>query len=98
LRLRVFSGAFAWDALLPLVIYPAVLLADLMAIASPGGLNLRRFEDLVSAGFVLGSLFYPVTVFICLGFKKRRSLRIAAIPLWHLGLVLLLGVVWYGLG
>lgn len=85
-------------ALVPLLIYPAVLLAGLMAIAAPGTGSIHSLSDAVAFLFIYGSLLYPVTVGLCLVVnRRRRSLRIAAIPLWHLAIVVALGVVWWKL-
>jgi hypothetical protein len=82
-------------ALVPLLLYPAVLLAGLMAIAAPDAGSIRSLEAAIGFSFIMSSLSYPLTVIICLVFNRRRSLRRASIPLWHLGLCVVLGVLWF---
>ena len=81
--------------LVPLLLYPAVLLAGLMALASPDGRSIRSMEAAIGFSFIMCSLCYPVTVVACLLFNRRRSLRRASLPLWHLGLCVVLGVLWF---
>lgn len=65
--------------ILPLIIYPFVLLPNLMALAGHGG------NSFVAKAFIYSSTFYPVTLIASLWFNKRRTLIIAALPLFHLG-------------
>ena len=84
-------------AALPLLIYPMVLIAGLMALAAPGA-GIRGLDSFIAVSFIWVSLTYPVTFFGSMLFNKRRSLVIASLPLMHLALALLLFVFWWMLG
>ncbi|WP_416438449.1 hypothetical protein [Phnomibacter sp. MR] len=74
--------------ILPLIIYPFVLLPNLMALGGHGG------GSFTAKAFIYSSTFYPVTLIASLWFNKQRKLIIAALPLFHLGFCILFYWLW----
>lgn len=84
--------------LLPLLVYPVILLVSIMTIASPNGPDFHQPGEALGFFFIITALLYPVTVFVCLRFNRQRSPRREAFPLIHLALTVLLGAIWFLLG
>ncbi|HEX2951059.1 MAG TPA: hypothetical protein VHV83_16055 [Armatimonadota bacterium] len=80
---------------IPLLIYPFVLLANMMSLAGPwtGEHVLLIIVVLV---FIAVSSAYPLTYFLCLGYFKRRSKKviISLVPILHIVVTILLGLLW----
>lgn len=90
---------------LPLLIYPFVALASLMSLLGYRSGD-EPFLVVIAAGaFLITSLLYPLVYVRCLRAAREvqstdpeGAVKIAAIPLWTLGLIIVLFVVWYLLG
>ncbi|SMG16956.1 hypothetical protein SAMN03080602_00932 [Arenibacter troitsensis] len=78
---------------LPLLIYPFVLLANIMsAVAEPS--NTSDFKKIIVQGFLLTSSLYPVSYFLSLlPFIRKRKYGFV-ISLIHLFLILVLFTLW----
>jgi mannitol-specific phosphotransferase system IIBC component len=78
----------------PLLIYPFVLLANMMSLAGPwtGEHVLLIIVVLV---FIAVSSAYPLTYFLCLGyFKRSKKIIISLVPILHIVVTILLGLLW----
>jgi len=87
---------------LPLIIYPFILLADVMSLAAPRSSGDRKLLSFVSRAFQIASLLYPAVYVGCvrlaLGSQRagREWLAVAAsaLPLLYLVMVGLLFKLW----
>ena len=79
---------------LPLIIYPFVLLANVMQLASLGSGNLNAISIAFMILFLVLSTAYPITYFLCFWFVFKREskfkLWISLIPGFHILLTILL--------
>jgi hypothetical protein len=80
---------------LPLVIYPGVLMASLMALASLPNSNASPLVVAIASGFCWLSLTYPVGFTIGLAVSRRAAATGAAIAGGHLLLCVALLAAWY---
>lgn len=69
---------------LPLLVYPFVLLANVMSFAGEKAANTPFIETLIFYGFLIVSTLYPLSVIISWAFIKRNNFAITLIPLLHL--------------
>ncbi|MEO3946073.1 hypothetical protein [Gorillibacterium sp. CAU 1737] len=81
---------------LPLVIYPFILIANVMSLAAPtngqGGMLL-----FISRAFLILTTIYPISYFGCLILfyaLKKQTLLVAGIPYLHLTLIAILFFLW----
>lgn len=87
---------------LPLLIYPFVLLADVMSLAASRSGKQSFLLTVVSRSFQIGSLVYPLVYFPCLAAAIRRLMaqeeriaaEISAIPIGLLIVLLILVWAW----
>lgn len=71
--IAVFCGVIGG---LPLLLYPAVLMANMMSLAAPRSGNEPILLQLVAYGFLFGSLAYPLVYGVCL---------VLLVPSWIVG-------------
>ena len=86
---------------LPLLIYPCVLLADIMSLAAPRTGNEPQLRIILLNAFLIGTLAYPVVYCFCAWIsetlnEKSKSERLAEalsfVPLVYLSVVVLLAL------
>lgn len=90
---------------IPLIVYPAVLLAGVMSIAGETTGNPSVALVVASKLSVIGSLLYPgvffgaVVGFVALEKMKKHKVQVfvSGIPLFYLGVVVLLFYLWFSL-
>jgi len=91
---------------IPLIIYPAVLLANVMSLAaepSTASVQVPLWFRLVVYGFLWGSILYPFVLFGCGTWAMARSrqnapksaILVALIPMAYLAVLAVLFMVWY---
>ena len=90
---------------LPLVIYPFVALASVMSLAGEDRGNAPLLLVIVARTFQVSSLLYPVVYFgsrkaarQVMEYDEAKAIKIASIPLWYLGFVVLSLVAWTSFG
>jgi len=69
---------------IPLVIYPFVLLANVMSFAGERSANTTMFNTIISYIFIILSTLYPISILISWKFNPSNKLIIALLPLFHL--------------
>ncbi|MCR8656703.1 hypothetical protein [Paenibacillus endoradicis] len=80
---------------IPLVIYPFILLANLMSLAAEGSWDGNLLLEFVVKTFMFVSTTYPVTYIVCLIFyKSENKIWKALVPLVHLILGILFLNLW----
>lgn len=78
----------------PLLIYPFVLLANMMSLAGPWT-GEHVVLIIVVLLFIAVSSAYPLTYFLCLGyFKRSKKIIISLVPILHIVVTILLGLLW----
>ncbi len=99
--MRAATGFFLFLGALPLVIYPFVLLANVMGLAGHRSGNEPFALVLLSYAFYLGTTAYPVVYLVCAGFaivgairKGKIALGFAFAPIGYLLLLVGLGAIW----
>ena len=91
---------------LPLLVYPPVLLANLMSLGGHRTGNESPGVSLVTYSFLLGSTAYPaVYVFSLLLViarirenRAKAALGYSIAPMFYFGLLVLLGMLWGSIG
>lgn len=86
----------------PLLIYPFILIANIMSFAgTPSSTPPPILATLTSMAFLWASTLYPLIYFPCLiaaiataRTNPSRSLQLAAAPLAYLGLCIMLFFLW----
>ena len=98
IKSRLIFGA------VPLLGYPFVALASLMSLAAHTTGKEPMLLLAVSRSFQIASLIYPIVYLGCLvgvllAQKKKEKLasKIALVPIWFLGFVCMLVVLWMAL-
>lgn len=79
---------------LPLIIYPFVLLANVMSFAAENRATQPAALRYTSLGFLIVSTLYPVSVVISWLFIKQNKLSITLIPIIHLILCFVCYYLW----
>ncbi|WP_166239694.1 hypothetical protein [Paenibacillus turpanensis] len=85
---------------LPLILYPFVMIANIMSLAGERSGNESMLLLLVVYAFIFLSSTYVITylISVILYIKKKSSrLKMAAIPLIHLALVVCSFLLWMGM-
>ncbi|WP_313580034.1 hypothetical protein [Chishuiella sp.] len=70
--------------LIPLVIYPFVLLANVMSFAGERSANTTNFNTIISYIFLVLSTLYPISILISWKFNPSNKLLIALLPIFYL--------------
>lgn len=78
---------------LGILIYPLVLFANLMALLGRND-DLQLFPAIAGFCFVVFSSLYPVTFLYSLSKRKQQNINFAVLPLGHIGISILLFVLW----
>ena len=85
-------------SLLPLLVYPFVLIANIMSFAAGDVQETPLLLTIASKGFLYASTFYPISVLVALVFhfinKKGKLSYIPLLPYAHLMIIALLMVMW----
>ena len=88
---------------LPLIIYPFILLANVMSFAgTPSSTPVPLMQKLISMAFLWASTLYPVVYIGCViaaitysrGGDPAMAFKLSAAPLAYLGLCVLLMFAW----
>jgi hypothetical protein len=94
-------GCFLVLGALPLVVYPFVLLANIMGIAAPRSGNESLVLVLISYAFYIATTVYPLVYLFCVASaivaarrQSRTALGFAFAPIGYLLLLVGLGVIW----
>ncbi|MBI5034036.1 MAG: hypothetical protein HZB51_26235 [Chloroflexi bacterium] len=96
--MKLATGFFLVLGALPLVVYPFVLLANIMGLAGQWSGNESLVLILISYAFYIGTTVYPLVYLICVGAAivavRRKSNRALGFALGSIGyLLLLVGLV-----
>ncbi|WP_313374444.1 hypothetical protein [Chishuiella sp.] len=83
---------------IPLVIYPFVLLANVMSFAGERSANTTMFNTIISYIFIILSTLYPISILISWKFNPSNKLLIALLPLFHLIMCGILFYIWSNTG
>lgn len=90
---------------LPLLVYPAVFLASIMSLAGHKTGREPALQMLVARSFQISTLLYPVVYIVALIaalLLRNRAAdlagKVATLPLWYLGLIVLLFIAWVRVG
>lgn len=83
---------------IPLVIYPFVLLANVMSFAGERSANTTMFNTIISYIFIILSTLYPISILISWKFNPSNKLIIALLPLFHLIMCGILFYIWSNTG
>ena len=86
----------------PLLIYPFVLLADVMSLAAPKSGKHSTLLTVVSRAFLWTSLAYPIVYMLCVSqtrlmlkkMQEEAALGFSVVPLGYLVLVVVLFFAW----
>jgi mannitol-specific phosphotransferase system IIBC component len=82
---------------IPLLLYPFVLLADIMSIAGERTGNENVFLIIIVGLFLFLSSSYPISYSVCLVLylkNKNRCIWAPIFPLIHVVVVVLVGYLW----
>ena len=84
---------------LPLLIYPMVILANIMALAAESSGELGPFLNAIIISFVTATSLYPLTYIFSLIFynikgKLHKKLWVLLSPAFHLMLTMILFLIW----
>jgi uncharacterized membrane protein len=82
---------------LPLLIYPAVLISNIMSLSGPKPGNQNIFLAITINLFLFFSSTYLITYIACFILyirKNRENFLISVIPLIHIFITILLGYLW----
>jgi|SRR5215471_1856108 len=87
---------------LPLLLYPFVLLADIMSLCSDQWRDVPVVQSAVALSFLLGSLAYPVVYLLCLVFtciilkkdKEKVVFCSSVVPLAYVAVLIGRCVAW----
>ena len=93
---KIFAYAIFGLSFLPLIIYPGILMAGIMAFAAPAGANTSRL--LLSAAYtaIWMSLLYPFAWLV--GWSHGITFRGSLFVLAYVVICLLAFVAWWKLG
>ena len=80
--------------LIPLAVYPFVLLANVMSFAGEKVEGTPFIATVTFYGFLIFSTLYPVSVIVSWKYIKRNNFAITLIPLLHLVVCVLLFYLW----
>ena len=79
---------------IPLPLYPFVVLANVMSLASNRSSNATSYLILSTYTFLIFSTLYPIPFLYSLLFNKNRKISIGLLPLIHLAISVLLLLNW----
>ena len=82
----------------PLVIYPFILLANLMSLFGHRSGNESLYLILTCYSFLIFSSLYPLTLIYSLKKNYRKRITIAVLPMIHLIISVMLCVAWLNAG
>lgn len=100
---KKISAIFLFLGLLPVLIYPFIVLADAMSLAASQSENANTLSAKLGLGFLYGTLAYPAVYIPCsifsrMALKKKKeavSLWFSTVPILYL--IILIGFVIVGL-
>ena len=81
-------------SLIPLIIYPIILLANLMSLVGHRSRDESVILILSSYAFLIFSTLYPLTLLYSLIYNREKKIFIAFLPIFHLTLSVILCFVW----
>ena len=79
---------------IPLVIYPFIVLANLMSFLGHRSGHEPIFLIISCYSFLIFSSLYPLSLFYSLNYNKNKRIEIAMIPIFHLIISVFLGYLW----
>ncbi len=79
---------------IPILAYPAILLASIMSLAGHRSGKESMYLLFVSKAFMIGSLLYPATAYYSIKHNPSGSILIASLPMLHLLLCGILLLLW----
>ncbi|MBK8545927.1 MAG: hypothetical protein IPL63_00575 [Saprospiraceae bacterium] len=81
-------------SILLMMVYPFILFGNIMSFAAAGNNTEHDFCNLAFISFAIFSTLYPVTFIVSLLFRKRKILIISTLPILHVFITVLLGIIW----
>lgn len=83
---------------LPLIIYPGILMAGIMGLASQPGPNTGWLVAKVARGFLIASMLYPLTLAVGFALLADNYRRVGMVVLWgNMLLCFALFGAWYAM-
>lgn len=87
-----------FTSLIPLLVYPFVLLANVMSLAGEKLATTFKLYNTSRYSFIVVTTLYPISVIVGWKFNELERITLALIPLYHLLLCVALFYIWSNLG